>query len=538
MNKLAGVLLLLGLAAPAFPQAGNGSVRGTVRDQADAVIPAAKVRLTNLARNASLDTATNEVGFYVFPVVVPGRYQLSVESPGMARYQAEFVVQTAQSASIDARLTVATEATLVTVQETNPLVTVDTTSLGNVLERRRIEQLPINGRNIANLLILIPGMEESSRAYGMRRGAHDYFFDGAALTDALDGGGTVTRPPGLDTVEEFKVENNSSSAKYSRLTSIVVTSRSGTNQIHGSIFNTHRNNALGKARTRTDPGGALPPLIRNEYGLSGGGPVYLPKVYNGRNRTFWFAGFEGTRLRRKASRLFTVPTAEMRNGDFSNLRDSQGRLMTLYDPNTTDRQTFARQPFNHGGKLNAIDPARISPLAKYMFGAIPEANLANINPLVAPNYLGFNSFFTNDATTSVRVDHALSTADRVYGRVTRGKSYRDDHSTNVPPMLDRVANYTQRPFSNLSIALNWTHSFSPSFFNEVSLSGSRERGYIVSGDPTRDYARELGLPNPTGERAFPVLGTLNIGRRATTSSRSTTAPGSSTSSSWTTTPPR
>jgi Carboxypeptidase regulatory-like domain len=506
---IVGLMALL--AVPAWPQAGNGSVRGTIRDQSNAVIPGAAVKLTNTATNLTSETTANEAGFYVFPVVVPGPYELTVEAPGLGKFQANITVQTQQSATLDAQLKVATEATTITVQEGTPLVTVDSTSLGNVLERRRIEQLPINGRNIANLLILIPGMEDSTRAYGVRRGAHEFFFDGAALTDALDGAGTVTRPPGLDTVEEFKVENNSSSAKFARMTSVIVTSRSGTNSFHGSAFETHRNNAVGKARTRTDPGGKLPPLIRNEYGVSAGGPVILPKLYDGRKRTFWFAAFEGTRFRRKASRLFSVPTDAMRNGDFSDLRDAQGRLITLYDPNSTDPQTFARQPFNFGGKLNAIDPSRMSPLAKYMFSVIPQANQPNVNPLVAPNYLGFNSFLTNDATTTVRIDHEITQADRIYGRVTRGTSYRDDHNTNVPPMLDHVANYTQRPFSNLSVALNWTRTFSPSFFNEVTVSGSRERGWIVSGDPTRDYAGELGLPNPLGEKAFPVLGTLNIG---------------------------
>jgi hypothetical protein len=399
---------------------------------------------------------------------------------------------------------------MVNVQDATQLVSVDSTSLGNVLERRRIEQLPINGRSIGNLLLLTPGMESDSRAFGMRRGAHEFFFDGASLFDALDGSGTVTRPPGLDTIEEFKVENNSSSAKYSRITSVIITSRSGTNQLHGSIFDTHRNNAFGKARTRTDPN-FQPHYIRNEYGLSGGGPVYLPKVYNGKNKTFWFAGFEGTRLRRATSRLFAVPTDAMRNGDFSDLKDAQGRLMTLYDPNTTNPTTYERQPFNFGGRLNVIDPSRMSPLAKYMFSVIPRANVPNVNPLVDLNFNGFNTNFTNDATTTVRIDHQIGTNDKIYGRVTRGTSFRDDHTANVPPMLDHVANYTQRPFSNLSIAANWAHTFGPTFFNEVSLTGSRERGYIVSGDPTRDYAGELGLPNPLGEHAFPVLGTLNIG---------------------------
>jgi hypothetical protein len=508
--QLASMIVLL--AAPVWPQAGGGSVRGTVRDQSDAVIPGARVVLTNTGTNVASESITNETGFYVFPAVVPGTYELTVEHTGMAKFQTTVTVQTAVSATVDPKLRIATDTTTVTVEESTPLVTTDNTSLGNVLERRRIEQLPINGRNIANLLILIPGMESSTRAYGVRLGAHDFFFDGAALTDALDGGGTITRPPGLDTVEEFKVENNSSSAKYSRVTSVIVTSRSGTNQLHGSIFETHRNNALGKARTRTDPVDTkLPPLIRNEYGASAGGPVFLPRLYDGRNKTFWFVAFEGTRFRRKSSRLFTVPTDAMRNGDFSDLRDAQGRLITIYDPNTTDSQTWSRQQFNFGGRANAIDPARISPLAKYMFSVVPHANLPNVNPLVAPNYLGYNTFFTNDATTTVRVDHQLARRDRIYGRVTRGTSYRDDHSTDVPPMTDHVANYTQRPFSNLSVALNWVHTFGPKFFNEVSVSGSRERGWIVSGDPTRDYAGELGLPNPIGEKAFPVLGTLNIG---------------------------
>ncbi len=497
------------LATPLFPQAGNGSVRGTVRDQLDAVIAGAKVKLANTGTGLIAETKSNEVGFYVFPVVVPGPYELTVEAPGMARHQAIFQVQTQQSATIDVQMKVIAEAATVTVQESTPLLTTDTTSLGNVLERRRIEQLPINGRSFMTLLNQIPGMEDGTRAYGIRRGAHEIFFDGASLFDALDGSGTFTRPPGLDTVEEFKVENSSSSAKFGRPTSVILTSRGGTNQLHGTAFWTHRNNGFGKARTRTDPS-KLPPYIRSEYGASGGGPIFIPKVYNGQNKSFWFVAFEGTRLRRSASRLFSVPTDAMRSGDFSGLRDSQGRLITLYDPNTTDTTTWARQPFNFGGRANVIDPSRISPLARYMFSVIPQANLP-ANPLIAPNFLGFNTFLTNDRTITARLDHQISVNDRIYGRVSRGNSYRDDHGGAVPPMLDRVGNFTQRPFTNLSIAVNWTRSFSPTFFNEVSLSGSRERGYIVSGDPTRDYAGELGLPNPTGEKAFPVLGTFNIG---------------------------
>src|SRR5262249_40613051 len=156
----------------------------TVRDQSDAVVPGARVALSNTATNVASETITNETGFYVFPVVVPGIYELTVEHSGMAKFQTTVTVQTAVSATVDPKLRIATDTTTVTVEESTPLVSTDNTSLGTVLERRRIEQLPINGRNIANLLILIPGMESSTRAYGVRLGAHDFFFDGAALTDA------------------------------------------------------------------------------------------------------------------------------------------------------------------------------------------------------------------------------------------------------------------------------------------------------------------------------------------------------------------
>src|SRR5207245_3862319 len=127
---LSRLLIAALLAAPGFSQSGNGSVRGTVSDPTDAVVPGAKVRLTNIATNVVAETTSNGAGFYVFPVVVPGSYTLTVESPALAKFQAEFVVQTAQSATLDAKLKVATETTLITVKDATPLVTVDTTSLG------------------------------------------------------------------------------------------------------------------------------------------------------------------------------------------------------------------------------------------------------------------------------------------------------------------------------------------------------------------------------------------------------------------------
>ena len=142
------------------------------------------------------------------------------------------------------------------------------------------------------------------------------------------------RQPGLDTIQEFRSETTNSSAKMNRPASFILTTRSGTNDLHGSFFETARNSGLGVARARTDFYTKPPHLVRNEFGASGGGPVYLPKLYNGRNKTFFFFAYEGYRQMQASTRQIAVPTQAMRNGDFSGLRDSQGRLYTLYDPDT------------------------------------------------------------------------------------------------------------------------------------------------------------------------------------------------------------
>src|SRR5262249_35726072 len=221
-------------------------------------------------------TATNGVGFYIFPGVLPGRYRLTVEAPGMERYEATLTVQVQLDATIDPVLKVGQTTTVVEVNDVTPVVTTDAPTLGHVLDRQRIEQLPINGRNVFTLLATAPGME-GDRAYGLREGSQEVTLDGSALSERVYGA-FVRKPPGLDTIQEFKVENNSSSAKFTRPTTIVLSTRSGTNDLHGSLFETHRNNGVGKARRREDNYDKPPQLIRNEFGGSAGGPVFLPKI--------------------------------------------------------------------------------------------------------------------------------------------------------------------------------------------------------------------------------------------------------------------
>jgi len=218
------LLVIAMTASVAWPQASTATVSGTVRDQTGAVIPGATVTLTNRNTNVGSKTTTNEVGFYVFPGTLPGPYLLAVEAGGMQRFEGSLTVQVQQSAVVDVAMKVGQTATEVQVVDVTPMIQVDNPTLGHVLERARIEQLPINGRNVTSLLQTVPGME-GTRAFGLREGSHELVLDGAALTDRL-WGGTVRRQPGLDTIQEFKVENNSSSAKFTRPTTcLLYTSR-------------------------------------------------------------------------------------------------------------------------------------------------------------------------------------------------------------------------------------------------------------------------------------------------------------------------
>ena len=204
---------------------------------------------------------------------------------------------------------------------------------------------------------------------------------------------------------------NAVSAKYSRPTNVILSTKSGTNQLHGSAFETARNSAVGVARRRQDTFTKAPPLNRHEYGFSLGGPVVIPHIYNGRNRTFWFSSYEGRQQASSSTATYRVPTMEMRNGDFSNLRDSQGRLILLYDPLTTNTQTYARQPFNYGGRVNVIDPARINPLAKQLF-SITRAPTNNVNPLIDVNWIGSIPTSSKRYNVTQRLDHRSATTTR------------------------------------------------------------------------------------------------------------------------------
>jgi hypothetical protein len=505
-NVFASAVIAGVLATAAWPQASTGIVSGTVRDQSSAVIPNAPVVLTGVATNVSSTTRTNEAGLYFFPGVVVGDYRISVEFPGMEKFQGTFSVQVGQRVVIDPVLKAGQTTTTVDVQDVTPMVNTTNPTVKMTLERERIEQLPINGRSITNLLSTIPGFE-GGRMFGTPSTSQEWILDGAVVSERRWSTGSPQQPP-LDMVQEFTVEANAVSAKLSRPVNIMLSSKSGGNQFHGTAFETHRNNAIGLARARTDFYDSPPQLIRNEFGVSASGPVVLPKLYNGKDKTFWFVAYEANRTRSASTASFTVPTAAMRNGDFSGLIDSQGRRITIYDPQTTDSRTYARQPFSYGGRANVIDPARISPLAKYMFGTTPLPT-TDVNPLIDVNFWGPQKSLTNRWNFSSRFDHRFSSKDQFYARLLFTDQFTDYQTTAGgvgQQMLNGVAGWERNTNDVQSIATSWVRSFSPTLFNELLVSAKRNYWFGGEvGEGENDWHKQLGLPNPFNVGRWPQI---------------------------------
>jgi hypothetical protein len=299
-------------------------------------VPGAVVALENKLTDNRFQTTTSQAGFFVFPSLVPGEYRLTVTMPGMQKWEGTGTLVAGQHAVINASLEIARATEQVTVAgDVTPLLSTASPTVATIVERARIEQLPLNGRSIQSLLtIAVPGLEGSTsqpKVYGLRDSAMDLVQDGVNLQDR-NTGAIQSRLPGLDTIEQFRVETSVSSARLTRPASAIMITKSGTNEVHGAVFLTGRNSGFGVARQRQDTFTTAPHLVRNEFGASLGGPVYLPKIYNGKNRTFFFASWEELRQRQAATTTSSVWTDAMRQGDFSGLIDSQNRRVTLYDP--------------------------------------------------------------------------------------------------------------------------------------------------------------------------------------------------------------
>lgn len=506
--------LVLGICtADTFAQSGAGSIQGTVTDSTGAAIPAAKIHVVNQGTNVATDTTSNGVGFYEVPGLFAGKYTITFSAPGMKQLERNLVLQVAQTAVISPALTLGEVTEKVTVTgDIVQLATYDNGTVSTNLDNARINQIPMNGRNIMSLAgNMTPGLESGGqRSNGLMAPGIEYVQDGAPVTNRNYGGPATQADP--DAIQEVKIETSSSNAMYATPATAVLTTKSGTNALHGTFFETARNNAIGIAKARQNPVNfTAPRLIRNEFGGSVGGPIILPWLYHGKDKSFFFFAYERYSIRSGTYSLSYVPTQAMRNGDFSGLVNGNGQSITLYDPSTTNPTTYQRTPFPN----NQIPSGRLSPLGKVLNAITPLPTNTSINPLVQQNisYPATNN--TTAPTITFRLDHTFNERNNAYLRYT---SY---NSTNLLPysttqepatvagagLPANVANLISNLTTQYNAGLGFTHIFSPTFVSQTVIGNIWESTWanLPPGGADANWEKTLGLPNNFGESGMPHI---------------------------------
>jgi len=494
------------VALPVAAQTGLGVVRGTVQDASKAVIPNAKVTLTNTATGVGRVADTNAAGIFYFGSAALDSYTLVVEAQGFKKWEGTLTVQAGQTVVIDPTMDVGSLESTVEVKSAAPTIETQGSQVADVKDALRIHDLPLNQRQISQLFDLTPGVVGGGnpRTNGMKVGATEMNFDGMSMVDRF-GGGISRMQPGLDTVQEFRIETAGSAAQYSRPATIDVVSRSGSNEFHGALFETFRDNAAGlRARQRQD-GNTAAKYIRNEYGGWAGGPVLIPRLYNGKNRTFWMVNWEGMKQRQNQFATTGVPTAAMWNGDLSNITDFNGNAYTIYDPTTTSGPNGARLPFPN----NVIPAERISQTAKIFQGVTPVPNIAgSLNPFIDQNFQYFYSRPTDQHTWTIKIDHNFSEKDSLSGRVTVAPNFNAQYGGKYgypPPGCTDCGGSGEQDIHMYSANVRWNHVFSPTLLNEFQVAGFRSAThYGTLGDST-NWANKLGMPNPFGVTGWPTV---------------------------------
>jgi len=489
-----GLVLVGGLAiAPnAVGQASfTGTIVGMVTDPTGSSVVGAAVTITNVATNEVSRATTDAAGAYYVPNLRPGQYQVTVEAPGFKKFIREAVpLQIDQRARVDAALTLGPTMETIEVTAAAPVLQTETGAIGQVVDNRKIVELPLNGRGAFNLIGLVPGVAEdssagasgaSARINGGRNRLNEIQLDGITVVNVKGGG--VGYTPMVDALEEFKIVTNSFSAEYGRTGGgvILATIKSGTNSLHGTVFEFLRNDALNARNFFARPTQKKPVLRRNQFGFAVGGPIR-------RDKTFFFGDWEGTRVRTASVRTSTVPTPAMRAGDLSGFNP-------IYDPDTTRvvNGQVVRDPIAN----NQIPAARFDPAAAKVLSFYPAPN----GPGLANNYVLAGPGKSSNNSGDVRIDHNMSTAIKLMGR------YSISPSNSAPsPTFDTPGNPSNYPSEGKqqNAAFSYMHTLRPTVINELRAGFNRVYSQDTSPTLGQNYPQKLGIPGVPQDN-FPLI---------------------------------
>jgi hypothetical protein len=537
MPNKAALLFVLFPVLGATALAQNSGIQGVVSDATGAVIPRSNIRVTNIDTGVIKPVVSNEVGFYSAPFLGPGRYKVQCEAPGLSVQEKELPLEVGQTARLDFTLRVGAITEQIAVSAAAALLESETTAVGQVIDGKRILEMPLNGRNYLQLAQFSAGVLPSRQlGKGHRTGEEGGFqavgmhvYQNTVLLDGNDnssrsGGGPLgfeaqaVKPP-VDAVSEFKVVTNNVSAEYGYRAGakVLVSTRSGTNQYHGSLYEFIRNDKLDGANFFANRVGSPKPSYRqNQFGATFGGPVI-------RNRTFFFGSYQGTRIRLGNSFINSVPSQPAINGDFSN-EPSQRR--NIFDPLTMTGAgaTAVRLPFAG----NRIPANRFDPVAKTVAAVYPTPNIAGREN-------DSNNFFYSPSTSDdsnqydFRVDHNFTDADRIFWRYSRRNQLRIDPSPLPLPAAggdgqtvnlngdNIVTNYGRTLGAAMHNELRFGYSRFPTSF-DIPFTENLNKKFGIKGAPGDTFGdgRDHGYANfspagfrQLGPRGWPNLNTLD-----------------------------
>ncbi len=522
MRQVCGLFCLLAvMIVPGAAQTFTGGISGSVKDSTGSIVPQAEVTVVNNGTNERRTVRPDESGNYNAPLLPPGQYRVEVSAPGFKKFVRDgLVLQIQQQARVDVALTVGEVTESVQVTADAPILETTTSSVGKVVDNRRIRELPLNTRNVYSLIFLTPGV---SGSIGNNYNNMGYSVNGARATmmDTVIDGVTASFPtvngftgisvfPSIDAIEEFKVQGSNYSAEFGRsLGSVLnVVYKSGTNQIHGSAYEFLRNSVLDANNFFDNSRGRdLLSFKRSQFGGTITGPIR-------RDKTFFMGAYEGLRERSFNNSTFTVPTALERQGDFSRTFASNNQRILIYDPFTTRQSgsTFVRSVFPD----NKIPVNRFDPVASNVLKYYPLANTAG-NPVTnANNYSQSGSQQVNLDNWDVRVDHNISDTRRFFARYSH--RYTEDNPPALFPSDIAVAEGRINQQNRVRNAVaDYTHTLSPTTIFSGRLGFARTL-YVYDNQGLGFLPSSLGLPkaiDAVADRAmfprFAASGYVNLG---------------------------
>jgi len=466
-------------------QTATGVIRGTVEDLTGAVVTDVHVKLVDDARHQSWEQRSNQNGLFEFRALPFGHYRIELDHPGFTKAVIEDVaLQVAQTVSVNVTLQVGSVTDSIVVQAGHGLLEASDASLSQAIDDKRLLGLPINGRNVMQLVSLSAGVINGGRASATQRQANygpGFSVGGqrdntsVVLIDGMEISGQelnnypLAIPP-LDSLAEFRVQTANYSAEFGGNSGAVinVVSKRGSNELHSTLFEFLRNDALD---ARNPFSSTVDPLTRNQFGVAAGGPVFLPGLYNGKDRLFWMFSYEGTRRRQAVTTTALVPTLKERAGDFS------GAPAVIVDP-------FTKIPFPG----NVIPADRINRVGAELANLYPVPN--NADP--ARNYIGHPTGVSDNDVLATRIDYRRGSRDAIWGRFTRNAPFDRGVGQALSPAFPGFDQ--EQSDNNLQLAVGNAHSFTPTTINEVNIGFVQFRRERRSVDAfTRNWIQELGI---------------------------------------------